>query len=88
MNLTVQSVRDLVWANAEHTIFSCLVKFAEFGEELPFGCASGDLYEHTQEIWDKANAGEYGAIAEYVATPAAPIAPAGTQPTTSGAQTI
>ena len=87
MKFTVQSVRDLVWANAEHTIFSCMVKFAEFTEELPFGCAAGDLYEHTQEIWDKANAGDYGTIAEYVAT-AIPAAQAGAQPTVSGAQTL
>jgi hypothetical protein len=63
---TVQYVKDLKWCDAEHTFFECVVKYAEFNEELPCGVNGTDSYAHIQEIWAKANAGEYGVIAEYV----------------------
>lgn len=62
---TVEYVKDLKWANPEHTAFECVVKYAEFNEEMPSGINATDLYTHIQEIWTKGNAGEYGVIAEY-----------------------
>jgi hypothetical protein len=62
---TVKYVKNLKWENAEHTTFSCLVKYEEFDDEHPSGINALDSYAHTQEIWAKANAGEYGVIAEY-----------------------
>lgn len=67
--LTIQYVKDLQWENAEHTVFSCVVKYAEFDEEHPSGVVQSDPYPHIQELWTKGTAGEYGAIAEYVAPP-------------------
>jgi hypothetical protein len=66
---TIQYVKDLKWENAEHTLLSCVVKYAEFNEEHPSGVTATDQYVHIQEIWTKANIGEYGVIAEYVPPP-------------------
>ena len=63
---TVEYVKDMKWCDAEHTFFECTVKYAEFNEELPAGINATDPYAHIHEIWTKANAGEYGPIAEYV----------------------
>jgi hypothetical protein len=66
---TIEYVKDLKWDNAEHTSFSCVVKYEEFNEEHPSGINATDTYSHIQELWTKANAGEYGVIAEYVPPP-------------------
>jgi hypothetical protein len=70
---TIEYVKDLEWCNAEHTIFSCVVKYEEFNEEHPTGVNETDSYAHIQEIWSKGNAGVYGLIAEYVPPEAPPI---------------
>lgn len=63
---TVEYVKDLQWCDSEHTFFECVVKYEEFNAEMPCGVNGTDSYAHIQEIWAKANAGEYGSIAEYV----------------------
>jgi len=70
---TVEYVKNLKWCNAEHTMFECVAKYAEFNEEHPAGINATDPYAHIQEIWTKGVAGEYGPIAEYV--PPAPPGP-------------
>lgn len=88
---TVEYVKDLKWENAEHTLFSCVVKYEEFNEEHPSGINGTDPYAHIQEIWTKGNAGEYGIIAEYVPPPEPPViesAPQDQQPNSSGTQTL
>lgn len=69
---TVQYVKNLKWEDAQHTVFSCIVKYEEFAEEMPSGINATDSYTHIQEIWTKGNAGEYGQIAEYVEPPVVP----------------
>jgi hypothetical protein len=61
-------VKNPVWANAEHTHINCDVDFDDLKEELvPFtAVASGD-YPHSHQIFAECVAGNYGAIAEYVA---------------------
>lgn len=83
---TIEYVKNLKWADAEHTAFECIVKYAEFNEEHPSGINAIDTYAHIQEIWAKANAGDYGEIAEYVPI----ILPASVeeQPTTNGIQDL
>jgi hypothetical protein len=83
---TVESVTNLKWTNAEHTMFDCVVKYAEFDEAHPSGINGTDPYAHIQEIWTKGNAGEYGAIAEYVPPPA-PEVPEN-QPNSNGTQIL
>lgn len=79
---TIESVTNLQWQNAEHTNFSCDVKYQEFNEVHPTGVNATDQYGHIQELWAKGNAGEYGVIAEYVPPPE-PI-----QPVTTGSQDL
>jgi len=89
--LTIEYVKDLKWVNAEHTMFQCIVKYAEFGEEHPSGINAVDQHAHIQEIWAKGNAGVYGLIAEYVAIPepsTTVMAPDAEQPNTNGTQTL
>ena len=83
---TIEYVKDLKWGDAELTMFICVVKYAEFNEEHPSGVNGTDPYAHMQEIWTKANAGEYGVIAEYVPPPE-PEVPEN-QPATEGTQTL
>jgi hypothetical protein len=84
---TVEYAKNLFWCDAEHTFFECVVKYKEFDGELPVGVNGTDKYPHIQELWVKGNAGEYGAITEYVAPPE-PSLPPEDQPTTTGAQTL
>ena len=85
----IEYVKDLKWENEDHSFFSCTVKYAEFAEELPSGVNGTDPLPHIREMWDKANAGHYGPIAEYVyiELPIPDIVP-GQQPTVIGAQTL
>lgn len=86
---TIQYVKDLQWGDAEHTFFSCFVKYEQFEEEHPSGVNSTDSTPHIREIWMKANAGEYGVIAEYIAPPEPELLPKpAEQPTVQGAQTL
>lgn len=41
-----------------------MVKFAEFEEELPFTACSEDIEEHGRLIYEMADRGEFGAVAE------------------------
>jgi hypothetical protein len=64
----IQYVTNLQWDNPEHTFFSCVVKYSGFAEALPAGVNGLDPTPHIRELWTNANAGVYGAIAEYVYT--------------------
>jgi hypothetical protein len=84
---TVEYVKDLQWEDAEHTFFSCVVKYEEFNEEHPSGINATDPYEHIHTIWEKGVAGDYGVIAEYVPPEIPPIPEAALeQPTTEGTE--
>jgi hypothetical protein len=85
---TIESVTDLQWCDAEHTFFSCNVKYAEFNEVHPSGVNATDSYAHIQELWTKGNAGVYGVIAEYVPPEIPEIVAANNQPSTSGSQNL
>lgn len=87
----IEYVKNMQWADVEHTNFTCIVKYEEFSEEHPSGINGTDSYAHIKEIWTKGNAGEYGVIAEYVPPPEPepPVAkPDEEQPTTEGTQTL
>jgi hypothetical protein len=69
LNWTIESVKDLKWINTEKTMLDCIVKFDAHNEELPFTINPNDFYQHSLDLWEKANAGEYGPIEEYVPPP-------------------
>jgi hypothetical protein len=86
------AVRNPVFANAEHTVIACEVNFKHVGFEewTPFAADPNDYMPYSKIIFDKALAGEFGEVAEYVPLPIEDIIlpdNAG-QPTTQGAQTL
>jgi hypothetical protein len=64
--LTIVSVTDPRWTDAEHTTVDVIARFAEIDDDLPFTATPWDTEAHGQEIYTKAVAGEYGEIAEYI----------------------
>jgi hypothetical protein len=60
------------------------VKWQEFNEEHPFSATSYDSMPHSVELFNRAKAGEFGAIAAYVPL----VTQTPTQPNTTGSQTL
>lgn len=88
---TIQEVKNLFWADPEHTTFICDVKYAEFNEDHNTAVNVTDPHEHMKELWAKGTAGEYGTIAEFTPIPQpAEIGsiPPEQQPQTTGSQTL
>lgn len=80
--LTIESATNPIYANADGTNITLQVKFAEFNEVLPFGATAYDDMSYGVELYNRAKAGEFGAIAPYVA-------PENTaQPATTGSQDL
>ncbi len=65
----IESVKDLKWTDESKTMIECIVKFEHFEKETPFAIDPKDFYQHSLDLWARANAGEYGEIADYVAPP-------------------
>lgn len=64
------AVRNCKWVNAEHTKIDCEVNFdhVAFEEWTPFCADPTDMFApYCKEIFDKAAAGEFGAVEEYIA---------------------
>lgn len=60
------AVQSLAWGNAEHTSVNAVVTFDKIGA-VPFSASADDPEAHGQEIFAKAVAGQFGAVAAYVA---------------------
>lgn len=83
MQVTITSVANPQWANAEHTAIDCNITTARYGNQmLPFTADQNDVEEHGRLLFAEIQAGNYGPIAEYVPPPE-PV-----QPVTEGAQTL
>jgi hypothetical protein len=80
--LTIESATNPVYSSADGICISLQVKFAEFAEVMPFGATPYDSMPYGVELYNRALAGEFGAIAPFVAPPE-PV-----HPTTQGAQTL
>ena len=75
-NRTVVSVADLAWADAGQTVLNANVLFAELAEafgSVPFSTTANADTAHGRDIWAKADAGDYGAIAAFVPPTAAEL---------------
>jgi hypothetical protein len=68
-NFKIEYAKNLKWVDGEKTKIDCLVKFEHILEEVPFTIDPNDMYKHSLDLWEKANAGEYGDIADYISTP-------------------
>lgn len=80
---TLEYANTPVYGNADGTNIQLIVKWAEFNEEMPFGATSYDTMPHGVDLYNRAKAGEFGAIAPYVA----PVI-AEDQPNTTGSQDL
>lgn len=80
--VTIELATNPVYANLDGTCITLQVKFAEFAEVMPFGATPYDPMPYGVELYNRAIAGEFGAIAPFVAPPELD------QPTTQGAQTL
>lgn len=65
----IESVKELKWVDEEKSKIDCVVKFEHFNEEIPFTVDPKDFYQHSLDLWEKATAGEYGEIVDYVPPP-------------------
>ena len=69
--LTIQSAKDPTWANEEHTSINLIVKFEEFGDEVPFTATPYDPMPYGVELFNNGVAGDYGTITPYTPPPTA-----------------
>jgi hypothetical protein len=53
------------WVNRSKTFIDLIVRFEEINEDLPFTANPQDVVEHGRDIFARAVAGEFGAIAEF-----------------------
>jgi hypothetical protein len=83
---TLEYANTPVYGNVEGTNIQLIVKWAEFNEEMPFGATSYDSMPHGVDLYNRALAGEFGAVAPYV--PPLPLVSANNQPTTTGSQNL
>ena len=68
-------VKNLSWVNQAHTTLVCDVTFEGLGT-VPFAPNANDCAAHSVEIWNRAIAGDFGPIADWVEPPAPPyVAP-------------
>ena len=79
--VTIESATNPVYATSDGTCITLQVKFEEFAEAMPFGATPYDPMPYGVELYNRAIAGEFGAIAPYTG-------PELEQPTTQGAQTL
>jgi hypothetical protein len=80
--LTLQYAKDPVYGDSTGNCIVLIVKWEEFNEEMPFGATTYDPEQYGVDLYNRAKAGEFGAIAPYVAPPE-PI-----PPVTTGSQTL
>lgn len=63
--LAYSTVTELRWADRGKTAFNAMVTFDLLGQ-VPFTCGASDTEAHAMDIYARALAGDFGAIAEYV----------------------
>lgn len=67
MTITINSVRNPVWADFQQTRVNVEVDFNELEEEyVPFTADPNDVEPHGVEIYNNAIAGNYGTIGDWV----------------------
>lgn len=61
--MQVQTAKNPMWANAERSTINLLIDLPGVGE-IPFSASALDIEKHGRELFDRAVAGEFGAIAD------------------------
>jgi hypothetical protein len=57
------------WANRSQTLINLTVRFEGIDEDLPFTADPNDVEAYGRDIYARAAAGEFGAVASFEATP-------------------
>ena len=70
--MQLQYAKDPKWANAEQTLIDLTIKWDAIDEELPFTASPTDSEAHGRTLFAAAQAGEFGPVAAYVASPPPP----------------
>jgi hypothetical protein len=70
--LTLEYAKNPIYGNPEGTCIELIVKWEEFPDEMPFGANTWDPEPWGVELYYRANAGEFGAVAPYVPPPLPP----------------
>jgi hypothetical protein len=73
--MKIESALHPVFADAENTVINLTVKFEELPEPVPFAAAANDGEAHGRALFERALAGEFGAIGPYVPPPPPPPPP-------------
>jgi hypothetical protein len=81
--LTLKYAKDPIWNSDDGQQIFLIVKWEEFNEEHPFNATSFDSMPYGVDLYNRAKAGEFGAIAAYVPPPEPEP-----QPVTTGSQTL
>jgi hypothetical protein len=68
---TFEYAKNPVYGDETGNCIMLTVKWEEFNEEHPFGATSYDPMPHGLDLYNKAKAGEFGAVAPY-APPSTP----------------
>jgi len=64
---TINNIRNLRWGNYEQTIIDVEVNFDHLQEEyVPFTADPNDIEPHGVEIYNRAIAGEFGVIGDWI----------------------
>lgn len=63
---TLEYAKNPIWNNKEGTAILLTVKWAEFQEEMPFGATSYDPEPWGVDLYNRAKAGEFGEVAQFV----------------------
>ena len=80
---TLEYAKGPVYGDDTGNCISLTVKWAEFNKEMPFGATSYDSMQHGVDLYNRAKAGEFGSIADYVPPPEPEP-----QPQTTGSQDL
>lgn len=65
--MEIVSARKPVWANKEKTAIDLEVNFKKFGSNfIPFTASKNDCEAHGIELFNRASAGEFGTVVDYV----------------------
>lgn len=60
-----ETARNPKWADANHQSISLEVKFDFMPSEMTFTCSPDDIERYSQDLFDRAYAGEFGKIEEF-----------------------
>jgi len=63
---TLEYAKDPVYGDDTGNNIQLIVKWEEFNEEMPFGATSYDPMPYGVDLYNRAKAGEFGAVAPYV----------------------